>query len=143
MIGMKVTGVEALIARLRNTAVKVPENARKVMHRGADRIVAEAKLNAPVDRHNLEEAIHKEVGYETNRRLKIDIAVAPTVNGVDVEDYAAQVHENYESMKPGKGTIEKRRANPGRLIGSKFLERALEAEEPRLRKAMIEAVEEG
>ena len=143
---MKVIGAAAVIAELRNIAEVVPDNARKVMHRGADRIVKEAKLNTPVDTHNLEESIRKEVDREATggKRLKIDIAVGGIVDGVNVDEYAAEVHEAYETSVapngPGPGTKEKMQANPGRQIGSKFLERAVETEQPKFIKALIDAV---
>ena len=148
MIGMKVTGIEQLMARLRNTAEKVPETARKTMHRGADRIVERARLQSPVDLHNLEESIQKNVGYEDGRRgrLRIDITVGGVVNGVDVDLYAVRVHEAYEVSVapngPGPGTLAKMRANPGVRIGSKFLERALDRERDRLTRDMIAAITE-
>lgn len=148
MIGMKVSGIEQLLARLRNTADKVPETARKTMHRGADRIVELARLQSPVDLHNLEESIRKEVAYEDGRRgrLRIDIAVGGIVNGVNVDQYAVKVHEAYEISVapngPGPGTLAKMRANPGVIIGSKFLERALEKERAKLTRDMIAAITE-
>lgn len=145
MIEVKVTGVEELMVRLRNIAVKVPDNARKVMHRGADRIVDEARLNAPVDTHDLENSIQKEVAYAGNRRLQIDITVGSALSGYDVDRYAVRVHENYEGMLvngPGPGTLAKMAANPTRIIGSQFLTRAMEAEREKLGKAMIEAIQE-
>lgn len=139
-VSLNAEGIEAVILRLRNLAQTVPDNARKVMHRGADRIVKEAKLNVPVDTHNLEESIRKEVDYGFRGRLKIDITCGGEVNGVNVDQYAVIVHENYEGMLkhgPGPGTLAKMAANPGRIIGSKFLERALEAERDKLNRAMI------
>lgn len=139
-IRVKTHGVEEMIASLRNTADRVSSTARKTMHRGADKIVEEARLNAPVDKHNLEESIRKEVAYGYRGRLEIDIAMGGIVNGVNVDEYALEIHENYEARNPGKGTIAKRNANPGRYVGGKFLERAVETVRKTLSKDMIRAV---
>jgi hypothetical protein len=137
---MTMSGDIELVAQLRYLAQKVPENARKVMHREANNIVKEARLNAPVDDAELEDAIHIEKGYESRGRLTIDVVVGGIVRGVDVDRYAMLIHENYESMTPGPGTIAKRAANPGRYVGGKFLERAVDDRMPKLEKAMIAGV---
>lgn len=140
-MGIKVTGVDAVVAELRYKAERIADNARKQMHRQADFIVEEARLNAPVDKHNLEKAIQKKVSYGYRGRLQIDIEVGGIVNGVNVDLYAAEIHENYESMNPGKGTIQKREDNPDRYVGGKFLERALEANRERVLKAIKNEVD--
>lgn len=145
-MGMRVTGDEAVALFLRNVADRVPSNARKNMTRGADRIVRKAKLYAPVDEHNLEESIRQERTYTDSQgasvvsggRVAIKISVGGTVNGVNVDEYAARIHENYDEEHPGKGTQAKRDANPGVHVGGKFLERALEEERHRLEVAIIE-----
>lgn len=147
-MGMKITGIAGVLAELRNIADIVPANARKTMHRQADVIVKEAKLNTPVDTHNLEESIRKVVSYEgVKGRLKIEVEAGGMVNGVNVDLYAMEVHEAYETSiapnGPGPGTRAKMAANPGRLIGSKFLERAAESVEKKLRPSMIQAIIRG
>jgi hypothetical protein len=139
-MSMKEKGCDELMAQLRYVAGKVPDNARKVMHRQADKVVKLAQLYAPFDDGELEESIHKEVGHEDNNRLAIDIVAGGIVNGVDVDTYAAEMEENYESMKPGPGTIAKREANPGVYVGGKFLERALNDSATELTDRLLESV---
>jgi hypothetical protein len=134
---MRATGVKELEARFRYAAEKVPDNARKLMHRRSDKIVKMAKLFAPVDDHELEDSIRKEVTYSSKGRLQISVVAGGIVRGVDVSRYVAIIHENYESFKPGKNTIAKRAANPGIYVGSKFIKRAVDAERKSLREAMI------
>ncbi len=136
---VKITGLSELAVILRHAGERVPDKARKTMHRGADKIVEEARLNAPVDEHNLENSIRKERNY-SYRGLLISIEVGGYVNGVNVDEYAMRVHEDYIEDKPGPGTKEKRRANPGRHVGGKFLERALLEQEKKLHASMVEAV---
>jgi hypothetical protein len=153
---MKLTGMAELRVELRQLAVRVPDGARKVMHRSAEIIVEEAKLNAPRDWGNLEDAIRIIKDYTgVNGRLQIDIGIVPTgsemgENGPISVDrfniYAALVHENYEThvayvKGPGKGTLAKMAANPGRKIGSGFLSRAAAEEEPRLARKTIAAID--
>jgi HK97 gp10 family phage protein len=137
---MKVYGCEELAGLMKELAGRVPKQGRKILERGAEKIVKEAQLNAPVDKHNLEDAIHMEKGYEGRGRLKVDIVVGGEVRGVDVDRYAMLIHENYEGMNPGKGTIKKREANPGRYVGGKFLERAVDDMMPKIQKQMAEAI---
>lgn len=138
-VGLKAKGFQQVMAQLNHAADRVHENGRKTMHRGADKIVKEAKLNAPVDEHNLEESIKKVVSKGVRNRLKINIVAGGMVNGVNVTKYAVAVHENYSSKKPGSGTIQKRAANPGRYIGEKFIDRAVDNQEDKLMKALVEA----
>jgi hypothetical protein len=133
----KILGFEEVSIGLRHMADKVADASRKQMHRTADKIVKEAQLNAPVDLHNLEQSIHKDISYGERGRLKITVVAGGVVNGVNVDQYAALIHENYESMQPGAGTIAKRAANPGRYIGEKFLERAADDQRGKLEKAVI------
>lgn len=132
MIKMTVTGVNEVRVNLRNIADRVRDATRERMKRGADRMVKEAKLNAPVDKFNLEESIHIEKTYADHGRLEIDVVAGGVVHGVNVDDYTAEMHENYESYNPGEGTVEKRNAHPERYVGGKFLERAAENENNKL-----------
>ena len=143
-INLKTRGFDQLYAQLAYTADRVKDGARKQMHRGADRIVTEARLNAPVDEGNLEASIKKEVNYGVRGRLNIMVVMGGFVNGVNVDKYAVEVHENYEGMLkngvPGKLTDIKRQANPGRYVGQKFLARAIADNEAKIQAAMISAV---
>jgi len=138
--GIKITGLNEIYLALNHAAERVADGARKAMHRGADEIVREAKLNTPVDEHNLEESIRKEVTYGFRGRLVINVIMGGMVNGVNVDNYAVEVHENYSQMKPGPGTVAKRQANPQRYVGEKFLERAGKDVRARLERNAIQVV---
>lgn len=151
---MAITGIAATQIRLRNIADKVAENGRKVMNKGSDKIVSEAKINCPEDHGDLVSTIRAEKGREARDggghggRLTITLTfggVSPE-SGRDTDPYAVQIHENYEGMLkhgPGEKTLEKMSQYPDHQIGSHFLTRAADAERDRLRKAMIEAVHVG
>lgn len=142
MIKMGLNGLDSVMFKLRNLGTKVPENGRKVMHRAADRIVRQAKINAPRLEGNLEDSIRKVVSYGERGRLQIDIVMGGTINGVNVDEYALEMHENYEAYRPGPGTREKMAQNPGAIIGSKFIERAVDEEREKLMNAMIAGIRE-
>jgi hypothetical protein len=140
MINMKVTGIKDNVLWLRNIGARVHENARKTMHAAADRIVETAKKMAPVDEHNLEEAIVKKVDYEgTRRRLAINVEILPEVNGVRVEDYATYMHEGRYKLGP-KSQI--KNDSQSETVGPGFLTRAAEAEEEKLGARMIGVITE-
>jgi hypothetical protein len=137
---IKIHGLDQIHAALRHAGQRVSDTARKTMHAGADAIVRDAKLNAPVDERNLEKSIRKEIAYGFRGRLEIDVVVGGFVNGVNVDHYAALIHEHYSSMKPGPGTIAKQAANPQHLVGEKFLERAVRDNRTRLERDLVQAV---
>lgn len=143
-VSVKTSGFDQLYAALNHASERVSDTARKHMHRSADLVVREAQLNAPVDKHNLEESIKKEVNYGFRGRLQIQVVMGGFVNGVNVDEYAVEVHENYDpnndGVRVGPGTWAKRLANPGRYVGRKFLERAVKDNENRIMKGMISAV---
>ena len=139
------TNAGAVATDLRNTADRVKDAARKLMHRSAARIVAQAKINAPRDKWNLEESIRIERSYVGPfGRLQIRIIAGGMVNGVNVDDYAALVHEHYDYVTrvngPGEGTREKMAEYPQATIGGKFLSRAAEQEDEKLALRMISEI---
>jgi hypothetical protein len=137
---IKHTGIGTIKAKLRNIAQKVPDHAARTMRQGAENIVVMAKLQCPHDKGALEDSIHaEEMINEGNKRLAIDIVAGGVVDGVDVDQYAVQIHEHYEDVKPGPNTLAKMAANPGVVIGSKFIDRAVDNSEAPLIAKMIEA----
>jgi hypothetical protein len=130
-VKFRVSGYNEVMARLNYVAKKVPDNARKALHRLADAIVKQAQINVPHDIGNLEESIRKELKYGYRGRLSIDIVMGGIVNGVNVDEYALMIHESYDDSRPGKNTQLKRQRHPGEFIGSKFLERAVDKYVPR------------
>lgn len=150
MMEMKLSGVGGVLSRLRNIGDKVADNARKTMHRTADRVVREAKLNAPIEEGDLEASITKHVKYEDRGRLAIDVTAGGENAIRNIDQYAALMHENYEQIirnppqddygrELRERTRAKQAANPGRYVGGKFLERALEAEREKLMAKLIQS----
>lgn len=141
MIKMTCTGATEAMVNLRNVSARVQANARKVMHRAADKIVKKAGEFAPVDKHNLEEAIEKRVGYDSarNGRLAIDIGLKDMVNGVDVSVYGVQMHEGEYNLGPG--SIEKQMST-GKRVGPGFITRAFDEVAKTLPPEIKNAVDE-
>lgn len=147
MIKVKVTGIDQVRAELRNTASTVRASAREAMKRAALRIRDEARINAPRDKWNLEEAIQIVRSVGDNGRLQLDIDIIPVIHGVNVAQYALIIHENYNSIivedgDPSRrqGTKEKQAQYPDHVIGEKFLERAADKESKTMAKYMIDVV---
>ena len=129
---ISLSGLDAVLNGINAAAKRVVDGGKRVIYSEADTIVHEAQLNAPVDKHNLEKAITRDKGSLRGFRFVITISVGGFVGDVDVTKYALLIHENYSSMKPGPGTLQKRQQNPGRYVGEKFLERALNDRRGRL-----------
>lgn len=145
-MSMKTTGFGRVQGMLRSVGKKVPEAARKQMHRAAARVVKAARLYVPEDTTALRESIRIEKAYGYHGRLQINIVAGDAIGyadgkEIDVSAYAFLVHENYSSMKPGKGTLQKMAANPDVTIGEGFLYRALDEENQKLEKVLVAIIE--
>jgi len=147
-VGLTIKGVDQVRAELRHTSSRVVDTARGAMRRAALRIRDEARINAPRDKWNLEEAIQIVRTVGERGRLQLDIDIVPTINGVNVAQYALIIHENYNSIivEPNDnpmaraGTKEKQAQYPDHVIGEKFLERAAEKEQQTLTKHLVSVV---
>lgn len=148
---MRVTGTQQVRLALRNIADRVPKNAARTIRRSGEIIEQEAKLNAPEDFGSLEKSIKRRENYGARGRLNIEIYVdgSEPVLGrysmITVDRYAWIVHELYDHyVASGEWTpsaqTRAKMAN-GRHVGSFFLTRAAEDEEPRMRKKAIAAIQ--
>jgi len=142
-MGVKVTGVDEFKYTLRNFADRSSKGSRETLKQGAIDISELAKLQAPVDKFNLEASIKVRQTKDSlfRNRAAFEVYIDDNTSAGDgrtVGEYAENVHENYDRMTPGKGTIDKRVANPGVDIGGKFLERAFETLTDEI-KARVEA----
>lgn len=158
---MKLTGLTAVRTELRTIAEKVPDGARKTMHRAAARIVELARDYAPEDEGNLVRGIRIIKDYAgMNGRLQIDVGIempsdAFSASGTPLtseqfDRYVTLVHENYESILrnprkdgspggPSKTTLAKMAKNPNK-VGSGFLSRAAAEQSHKLPEDIMEAV---
>lgn len=134
-----------VVTGLNNIGVKVPTNARKTMRRAAERIVRNAKLYVPEDEGNLMNSIRLESSYGVRGRLQINVVVGGqtviSAKGrvINLDQYAAIVHELYDEMQAGDKTRAKMAENPGK-VGARFLSRAAEEQVGVLQSDMIETI---
>ena len=144
---MTVSGIGNVMTSFRSLGERVPNAARGQMHRSAAIIVQEAQLNTPVDDGFLEKSIRILKTYSTRGRLQIDIVagdqtvINPDGREINLDQYAWIIHENYEAYRPGEKTLRKMAANPDRIIGSGFLSRAVDDQEPKLVRAMVTVIQ--
>lgn len=124
---------------------RVNANMRKAAEAAAERIMAKSQSNSPVDTHNLEEAHH--IKEKPTRAGNIGYTVEVSGLGYgsdnprDVGNYILEMHENYESYKPGAKSLAKMAA--GHEVGSQFLSRALTSEKPYAIDMIRQAVKKG
>jgi hypothetical protein len=127
---------DAVRAELRYATKTVPENARKEMHRAADRIVKQAKLNAPVESGALEDSIRKERSTGDRGRLQLDIVAG---GEGDLDRYALIMHESDYELGPRSRA--KQQAVGGRAkVGRKFVTRAVNKEKKTIREGIAAVV---
>ncbi len=145
--GFRETGAGAVQIQLRNIARKVPENARKVMRRGAEKTAELARSFTPEDTKALVDSIRVESGYqEGSGRLFINVIVAnkiitlPSGRTLDLNTYALIIHESYSQMKPGDGTLAKMARSPGVIVGERFMDRAAAKMAPAIEQEMIQVI---
>ena len=133
-MALKIVGVDSLITELHNTAKRASEGARFAMADGAEEIAQLARDYAPLELGNLEEAIKTDMVKQHSRArahftVYVDEDVSaenpeePSTLGKKVGDYALIMHET--SYKLGKYSAMKQASNPEKMVGTKFLERAV------------------
>lgn len=130
---------------LKNIAEKVPSHASRAMRRAAQRIVNRAKIYVPEDTEALKNSIRLEAQRGVRGRLEINVIAGGleviNIKGrmVNLDQYAAIIHEAYEDMNPGEKSIAKMELYPGK-VGSGFLTRAAEDERETLSRNVIEDI---
>ena len=121
-----------VVLSLRNISVRSSDHAARTMRSAAERIVKRARLYVPEDTEALKNSIRLQESRGARGRLQIDVIAGDqtvvNVKGrmIDLNQYAAIIHEQYSSLEPGQKTQIKRLQNPGVHIGEGFLTRAQE-----------------
>ena len=140
-MGIVVSGIENLIVSLANMADRTSRGSREQMEQGAVDIRDLARLYAPVDKGNLEDAIktgkelHGAWERGVNRRNIFTVEIDEDMpfeklnkNGTTtigkVGDYSTRMHEDWTY---NLGVLSELKAQQtGMPVGPKFLERAME-----------------
>jgi len=133
-VGLKVKGLGSIGYQLENMAKRASEGARFAMKEGAEDIRDLARLHAPVDEGNLEDAIKMEVvsGARGRHSFKVHVdeshpAVITNEDGSQtsgnrtVGDYAFDMHEGNYLLGPGS---QHKQSQVGVKVGPKYLQRA-------------------
>lgn len=138
MSSVKLLGLDSLLVGLQRTEDRTHARLRRAVERGAKRIGDRAREYAPVDQHDLENAIRDDVRVRDARnRLVMVVGVDYSRLGpgysVSGFDYAVEMHENYPYPIGGipdlphlQGSYQKQAS--GKRVGGQFLARALDEE---------------
>lgn len=102
----------------------------QTLNAGAEEIAEKAKSNAPVDTHNLEEAIHVEKGFSKAGNIRYTVVCdGEGSEGRDVAEYASIMENELQPYGNGNynlGPLSQAKADGGNDVGGKFMERAVE-----------------
>lgn len=157
---IKVTGLDKVVVQLRRVHHTVMRRVKATMQEAAGNMKEMAKDFAPVDKYRLEESIDVRPGRDERRYTQWTMTMGGVIDGVDVDQYATLMHENYEdiiSPEPvdeygrvrREGSIEKDkrvrakyRGDPRAFVGGKFLERAADITRERIDKRVLDVVTE-
>lgn len=117
--------LNGLLGRIQQRGERAVKGVSTVMQEGGDEIRDLARMYAPVDKGNLEDAIIKSTNPTgLNRRAEIEVGVdmsQPIGGGRTVERYAERMHEG--NYKLGKKS-EAKAAALGVRVGPGYLSRA-------------------
>ncbi|MGZ8497413.1 MAG: HK97 gp10 family phage protein [Candidatus Binatia bacterium] len=148
-MGVKIKGLNHLLASLANTAERSSRGSREALEKGAEDIKDLARLYAPVDQKNLEKSIKTGKFKDSTNHgrntytvfVDEDMSAGPNKK---VGDYADEMHELHGiDYQPGDKTIAKQNANPGVYVGRKFLERALDDKRDEIGRKVEEKLKQG
>lgn len=146
-MGVAVLGVDDLVVSLRNTAERSSRGVRDALDSGARDIQELARLQAPVDIGALEKSIKMDSFRDENSSsgrkafiVYVDLD-EPADDGKVVGDYAEMMHEGEYDLGPRSEA--KQSANPGVIVGPKFLERAIDELEDDIQRAARDGLLKG
>lgn len=126
-MAITVSGVDSLLAKLSQTGERAVRGVSEEIKEGAKDIQDLARLQAPVDEGNLEDAIKVEVDRSgINGRIQAYVYVdsdQDTGDGRTVGEYSNYMHEGTYNLGP-RSQIKQSAA--GVVVGRKFLERAVD-----------------
>lgn len=145
-MGIKVKGLKGVLAKMARTEKKVLDHSLAALRKQAQLVVMMAKLNAPIDKGDLENAI---VAREKRERtalgrfgqVVIEVGVDTSLLDLGIRegfDYSIEMHEGDYNLGP-RSQI-KQDHLPGVTVGYKYLERALKDSERQIRAQMEQAV---
>jgi hypothetical protein len=140
---------ELLAVKLNRTGDTAARKILAVMREEGDRIVEEARANAPVDDGELEDAIEAvENRSGANGRVVVTVQIDPSAvdnKGVPVIKYARVLHEALAPYGTGAfslGPASRAKDGGGGKVGGKFMERAMRSRIGEMGKKVKQIVKE-
>ena len=132
---------ENIIAEFERSATITRRESKKSLRRGAKDILEVSKSQAPIDDGQLEKAHELSIVRLNKDEMGVEITVGGTVDGVDVDFYAAEVHERMApygdiNLGPRSRAKDDAKTVAHRFVGGKFLERAADE----LQEGIIQSV---
>jgi hypothetical protein len=130
----------AVLAQLNKLKESIPKMASEALEEGGNAVAQRSRELAPVDLGNLE-AAHTVDTKHKGHKVIVTISVGGHVDGIDVDDYVAEMHEGSYELGPRSQAKDNATGQP---VGSKFLERAVDENkddiEATVREAVLKAV---
>lgn len=136
-MGMRITNMTEVVYALQLTDRLVNDQAREVMKQGAEKIKNDARHFAPVEFHGIEKALKLLPSQGNRYSLRMTVAVTGVVNGRNIDEYAAIVHE-YAWHKRGPLTRLK-----GPQAGPRYLVRAVNKNKKTILDGLEKAMSSG
>lgn len=137
--------VERMAAEMRNIAQRANSNASRTLKRASVRVRDLAKSNAPVDTGSLEESLEYGQKKEGSRNVYLVYVKGDARHKSGkklVGEYAPIMEEELTPYGDGKYKLGKRsqtKADGGKKVGGKFLERAVDRVSESITDEMMEA----
>jgi hypothetical protein len=156
MSGLEYTGftIEDLLEEFEQSSAFTRRESKKIIRKAAKDIMLASQQMAPVDFGRLEEAHHINDLRVNEDQMHLEIEVSGFIDGRDVADYAAEIHQTLLPFGSGGGpnggphlgplSQEKNASNPSdRPVGGRFLERAVDLYEEEVYAKLQEALPGG
>lgn len=140
---MKFSGVDTTAMMLEHSTEKALDAMSVEIKKGAEDIKALSQDMAPHQHGALEDAHAIELDEADHSAIVYIDKDAPGEDGRPVGRYADLMHEGLypgSRFKLGPGSVAKQAANPGVVVGGKFLERAADKLAPGIIKRMRQAI---
>lgn len=137
-MGARLKNFASLGLGIHRTQQRLDRASIEFVRRGGKIIQDQARLNAPVDTHDLENAITTQEVRDKSNRNRIVVEVGVDLDQLDLEsrdgfDYALEMHEG--EYKLGPKSSAKQSALGGEVeVGPKYLERAAEEHQAMLKR---------
>lgn len=128
---------EELAATMSRDGETTTKRALRQQRKAAQKVMEESIANAPVDKGNLEAAHEITERRGSANRVETTVEVGGVVNGVDVDDYAWEMHEGDYDLGPRSAA--KQASDPSHAVGREYLQRAMDDVEKELDAIFDEA----